>query len=214
MATADDYAQWIVSNADKKGTPEFDTVVSAYRDARSNSDDSVKPYDVNSSLASAMNVGQALTFGFGDEIAGKLGLDPARYRKTVDTFSKEYPAASMLGTISGSMAVPGAGAKLLKAYNPWAVAGATGGLYGGLQGAGDAEEGKALEGATKSGALGMLAAPVLMGTVGAGGSVLNAIGGQMASRVPGAGNKYSEWLARNRVAGALNRDNVTVDELS
>lgn len=41
MATADDYAQWIVSNADKKGTPEFDTVVYAYREAkleRSNED--------------------------------------------------------------------------------------------------------------------------------------------------------------------------------
>ena len=214
MATADDYAQWIVSNADKKGTPEFDTVVSAYRDASSNTGDSVKPYDVNSSLASAMNAGQALTFGFGDEIAGKLGLDPARYRKTVDTFTNQYPAASAIGSVSGSILGPSKFAKALKAFNPWATAGAAGGLYGMLQGAGDAEEGKTLEGATKSGTLGMLAAPVVMGTVGAGGSVLNALGGQMASRVPGVGNKYSEWLARNRVAGALNRDNVTADELA
>lgn len=35
MATADDYARWIVANPDKKGTPEFDTVVAAYRDAMS-----------------------------------------------------------------------------------------------------------------------------------------------------------------------------------
>lgn len=34
MATADEYAQWIIKNADKKGTPEFDIVASAYRDAR------------------------------------------------------------------------------------------------------------------------------------------------------------------------------------
>lgn len=31
MAKAEDYAQWIVNNADKKGTPEFDTVVQAYQ---------------------------------------------------------------------------------------------------------------------------------------------------------------------------------------
>jgi hypothetical protein len=34
MATADEYAQWIVSNADKKGTPEFDVVAQAYAEAR------------------------------------------------------------------------------------------------------------------------------------------------------------------------------------
>jgi hypothetical protein len=33
MATADEYAAWIVKNADKKGTPEFDTVAAAYKDA-------------------------------------------------------------------------------------------------------------------------------------------------------------------------------------
>lgn len=29
MATAEDYATWIVANAAKKGTPEFDTVAKA-----------------------------------------------------------------------------------------------------------------------------------------------------------------------------------------
>ena len=33
MATADDYASWIVKNADKKGTPDFDVVARAYADA-------------------------------------------------------------------------------------------------------------------------------------------------------------------------------------
>ena len=33
MASADQYAQWIVDNAAKKGTPEFDTVANAYREA-------------------------------------------------------------------------------------------------------------------------------------------------------------------------------------
>jgi hypothetical protein len=35
MATVDEYAAWIVKNADKKGTPEFDTVAAAYKDAKS-----------------------------------------------------------------------------------------------------------------------------------------------------------------------------------
>jgi hypothetical protein len=36
MATAEEYAGWIVKNADKKGTPEFETVAAAYKDARLN----------------------------------------------------------------------------------------------------------------------------------------------------------------------------------
>lgn len=35
MATADEYAAWIVSNANKRGTPEFDTVAQAYELAKS-----------------------------------------------------------------------------------------------------------------------------------------------------------------------------------
>jgi len=31
--TAEDYAGWIVANEDKKGTPEFDTVATAYQQA-------------------------------------------------------------------------------------------------------------------------------------------------------------------------------------
>jgi len=34
MATADEYAAWIVKNADKRGTPAFDTVAAAYKAAR------------------------------------------------------------------------------------------------------------------------------------------------------------------------------------
>jgi hypothetical protein len=35
MASADDYAAWIVKNQDKKGTPDFDTVAKAYQEAKS-----------------------------------------------------------------------------------------------------------------------------------------------------------------------------------
>lgn len=40
MATAEEYASWIVANADKKGTPEFNTVAQAYNLAKSGA---VKP---------------------------------------------------------------------------------------------------------------------------------------------------------------------------
>ena len=34
MATADEYAAWIVENKDKKGSPDFDTVAKAYEEAK------------------------------------------------------------------------------------------------------------------------------------------------------------------------------------
>ena len=34
MATSEEYAQWIVKNADKKGTPEFETVAKAYQSSK------------------------------------------------------------------------------------------------------------------------------------------------------------------------------------
>jgi len=38
MATADEYATWIVNNAGKKGTPEFETVAQAYLEAKQETD--------------------------------------------------------------------------------------------------------------------------------------------------------------------------------
>ena len=34
MAKAEDYAKWIVANADKQGTPDFETVAKAYQEAK------------------------------------------------------------------------------------------------------------------------------------------------------------------------------------
>lgn len=41
MASADDYAAWIVQNSDKRGTPEFDIVAQAYQQAKG--EDQAKP---------------------------------------------------------------------------------------------------------------------------------------------------------------------------
>lgn len=43
MASAEDYANWIVKNADKKGTPEFETVAKAYQLARSQTAEAPAP---------------------------------------------------------------------------------------------------------------------------------------------------------------------------
>jgi hypothetical protein len=43
MANATEYAQWIINNADKKGTPEFNTVSNAYQAAKIQEQQSSKP---------------------------------------------------------------------------------------------------------------------------------------------------------------------------
>lgn len=45
MASAEQYADWIVKNASKRGTPEFDTVAQAYKLARSQSSQPAAPPD-------------------------------------------------------------------------------------------------------------------------------------------------------------------------
>jgi hypothetical protein len=43
MATAEEYGTWIVKNADKKGTPEFETVAAAYQQARAQEQEGSSP---------------------------------------------------------------------------------------------------------------------------------------------------------------------------
>lgn len=60
MASAEDYAAWIVQNADKKGTPEFDIVVKAYQDARGaapTAPQGSKNNDIASQLGLALRAG-------------------------------------------------------------------------------------------------------------------------------------------------------------
>lgn len=54
MATADDYAAWIIKNQNRKGTPEFDTVAQAYKLAKA--DSSAAPAYDPSAGGSTLNV--------------------------------------------------------------------------------------------------------------------------------------------------------------
>ena len=69
MATADDYAAWIVKNADKRGTPEFDTVSAAYRSARL----AAQPVEPAPDPTEGMSTFDKLAAG-----AGKSAYDVAR----------------------------------------------------------------------------------------------------------------------------------------
>jgi uncharacterized protein YidB (DUF937 family) len=71
MASAEDYANWIVANADKKGTPEFETVASAYKIARQQSQEP----------STLQNVGAGLVRGAG--AIGSTILAPIDYATDV-----------------------------------------------------------------------------------------------------------------------------------
>ena len=53
MATADDYAKWIVANANKKGTADFDTVTKAYQEAKASEVATPQGYDFGKTISSA-----------------------------------------------------------------------------------------------------------------------------------------------------------------
>jgi len=54
MATADDYAKWIVANANKKGTADFDTVTKAYQEAKASEVATPQGYDFGKTISSAL----------------------------------------------------------------------------------------------------------------------------------------------------------------
>lgn len=67
MATAEQYAQWIVANQDKKGTPEFDTVAQAYKIARGGASQ-LPP--LTAEQPAKTTIGQDIKQGLGNVLAG------------------------------------------------------------------------------------------------------------------------------------------------
>ena len=185
-----------------------------------------KPYDVGAFGKRAMQFGQGVSFGFGDEIASKLGADKDRYNATLEQHRTEEPVGAVLSNLAGGISTPLAALKIPKILksavpaldllgkSPMLTAGGTGLLYGGLQGAGDSSEGQGVGGeALKSGGIGATLGLGMMGAIKAASPFAGAIGNAAAANMPGVGQKYSMWLARNRVADAFNRDNLTVADV-
>ena len=85
MASADDYAKWIVDNAAKKGTPEFDTVASAYKEAIAEEKTTAKEKPIAVQAGGALNdigrqVGLTARYGIeGLANTAQLVTEPLRY---------------------------------------------------------------------------------------------------------------------------------------
>lgn len=74
MATAAKYAQWIVDNQDKKGTPEFDTVARAYQAAKGQAQEKPKPATApiqeKRQPFADLQTGSGYVMGYSDPAAG------------------------------------------------------------------------------------------------------------------------------------------------
>ena len=95
MATADEYAAWIVKNKDKRGSPEFDTVAKAYQLAKG--DPAAAPPVAEKTEAELTGAGSAALIGAGRTTSRVLdGLNQGRYllAKTVmpDGYGGDYAA--------------------------------------------------------------------------------------------------------------------------
>jgi hypothetical protein len=70
MATADEYAAWIVKNEAKKGTPEFDTVAAAYKEAQAQ-EQSLPPITVTPDTMTVSEIPPPRNYSMG-EIPGAM----------------------------------------------------------------------------------------------------------------------------------------------
>lgn len=97
MASAEEYASWIVANPDKRGTPEFETVARAYQLARTSAPKQATPEDPTSPknlLGAAVEPNLSLLSGMvATPIAGLAGIfsggDADTVRRVSNTLTYE-----------------------------------------------------------------------------------------------------------------------------
>jgi len=104
MATADEYAAWIVANASKKGTPEFETVAKAYELAKGEAAAPAEPkgrpivsFERGPSLTSAPEAAPAEGEPMELEITGGQTVSPEEY-------TRQYPGARVPETTTAGLA--------------------------------------------------------------------------------------------------------------
>lgn len=102
MATREQYAQWIVANADKKGTPEFDTVAKAYAES--------------SAASSGEKKAEAKQRTLGQEVGRQIGLT-GRYALEGAGGALDFLASPIRGGLNmlGANIQPGGGNTLANA---------------------------------------------------------------------------------------------------
>lgn len=106
MATADEYANWIVANADKKGTPEFDVVAKAYQAAKNAQ---IKPQDPTEGMSGTEKFLAGTGKAFMDVARGAGQLVGAVSQKDIDeerrlTEPLMRSGAAKAGNILGNVA--------------------------------------------------------------------------------------------------------------
>lgn len=84
MATADEYAAWIVKNADKKGTPEFETVAAAYKEAQAQTQErSLPPVTVTPDSMTVSEIPGPRNYSLGEVPGEMLRNAPSSAAKVV-----------------------------------------------------------------------------------------------------------------------------------
>lgn len=172
MASADDYAKWIVDNQKLQGTPEFNTVAQAYKEATAQESAPAQPQKSGIPAYQSAIVGAGK--GIGDPLlaAGQyMGGKPAEYANVVlnkiKPFQEANPMTFGAGQIGGGVLSGGAlmkGAGMIPSFakaSPYIQGSAIGGMMGVLT---PNEQGKS--------GLDMLAEAPQKALVGAGGGVL------------------------------------------
>lgn len=119
MATADDYAAWIVANESKKGTPEFATVAAAYREAKGDKPARASA-EILGGISPAGSMFENLAAGFGKalvdvgrgvgQITGLMDQSSIDEAKRLDAPLMDT-GAGLTGNIAGNLATmfgPGA----------------------------------------------------------------------------------------------------------
>lgn len=144
MATADEYAQWIVNNPNLKGTEQFDTVSQAYQQAKTQElAPAQQPQKANIPAYQSAIVGAGRGIGEPLLAAGQyMGGKPAEYSNLVlnkmKPFQEANPATFTAGQLGGGMLTGGAlmkGVGMIPSFakaSPYLQAGALGATSGAL----------------------------------------------------------------------------------
>ena len=132
MATADQYAEWIVRNKDKKGTKEFETVASAYRLAKEEEAAVVAPSPVSAApTAEALPPPRREVFtGVGRDVGPAMAmLSPTQKREAL-ALGAGFMTGPALGAVTraAGVALPA----IQRVATPLATAFETGGMQTGL----------------------------------------------------------------------------------
>lgn len=179
MASAEDYAKWIVSNKDKRGTPEFEKVAQAYQVARtqpkSMGDEALQGLGnlAAGAVRGAGSIGATLLAPVDiakDALAGRgLSLQSNRQRRAdmdaglqslgAEPDSLLYKGGKLTGEIAGTLGAGGAAANVLSRVAPRAAAAAPGlvealrtsGMTAGAGGMGTRMAGGAITGGLSAG---------------------------------------------------------------